>query len=119
MPVSADCDAEWGRTCADLPSPVSTLASEELAPDRTSRQRCWIARDRFFKCLDENSIVDGIRQDAEARAKCGETLKEFEGACSRAWVKYFKEKRVMEYRRDRTVEKIKHEEAAINAMAEK
>ncbi|KAI5281042.1 hypothetical protein KEM54_003426 [Ascosphaera aggregata] len=90
-----------------------------IAPNRNSRQQCWISRDNFFKCLDENEIVDAIREDDKARGKCGEQLKEFEGACARAWVKYFKEKRVMEYNRDKTIEKIKKEEEAINSMAEK
>ncbi|KAI5297986.1 hypothetical protein KEM55_003979 [Ascosphaera atra] len=109
-----------------------------IAPNRSSRQQCWIARDNFFGCLDKHDIVDSIRHDKEARSSCGKEMAEFEGACAKAWVsgypggnegecdigiglrvKYFKEKRVMEYNRDKTIEKIKREEEAMNAAVEK
>ncbi|KAA8646085.1 hypothetical protein EYZ11_003737 [Aspergillus tanneri] len=83
-----------------------------IAPDRSSRQRCWEGRDLFFSCLDENNIIDAIKDDKEARRKCGKEIAEFESACSKTWVKYFKEKRVMEYNRDKTIERIKKEDAA-------
>ncbi|KAL4928462.1 cytochrome c oxidase subunit 6B family protein [Aspergillus undulatus] len=83
-----------------------------IAPDRTSRQKCWESRDRFFACLDNNDIIDSVNGDKEARKKCGKEIVEFEGACASAWVKYFKEKRVMEYNRDKTIERIKREDAA-------
>ncbi|KAJ5211855.1 Cytochrome c oxidase assembly factor 6 [Penicillium cinerascens] len=82
-----------------------------IAPDRTSRARCWEGRDHFFACLDRNDILDGIKNDKEARQKCAKEVAEFEAACSKSWVKYFKEKRVMEYNRDRTIERIKNEDA--------
>ncbi|KAL4772111.1 hypothetical protein BDW60DRAFT_207487 [Aspergillus nidulans var. acristatus] len=50
--------------------------------------------------------------DKEARKKCAKEIAEFEAACSSTWVKYFKEKRVMEYNRDKTIERIKKEDAA-------
>ncbi|BAE56210.1 cytochrome oxidase c subunit VIb-domain-containing protein [Aspergillus pseudonomiae] len=83
-----------------------------IAPDRSSRQKCWEGRDLFFSCLDDNNILDAIKEDKEARRKCGKEIAEFESACSKAWVKYFKEKRVMEYNRDKTIERIKKEDAA-------
>lgn len=57
-----------------------------VAPNRSSRQHCWLARDGFFACLDKHQIVDAIREDEKARASCGEELKQFEGACAKAWV---------------------------------
>ncbi|KAL5364026.1 cytochrome oxidase c subunit VIb-domain-containing protein [Aspergillus floccosus] len=83
-----------------------------IAPDRTSRQRCWEGRDLFFSCLDDNNIIDAIKEDKVARRKCAKEIAEFENACSKTWVKYFKEKRVMEYNRDKTIERIKKEDAA-------
>ncbi|CAI7622775.1 Cytochrome c oxidase assembly factor 6 [Penicillium manginii] len=83
-----------------------------IAPDRTSRKRCWEGRDLFFACLDRNDILDGIKDDKEARRKCAKEVEEFEAACSATWVKYFKEKRVMEYNRDQTIARIKKEDAA-------
>ncbi|KAJ5918696.1 Cytochrome c oxidase assembly factor 6 [Penicillium verhagenii] len=82
-----------------------------IAPDRTSRARCWEGRDSFFACLDRNDILDGIKDDKAARQKCAKEVLEFEAACSQTWVKYFKEKRVMEYNRDKTIERIKKEDA--------
>ncbi|QKX56163.1 uncharacterized protein TRUGW13939_03263 [Talaromyces rugulosus] len=92
----------------------STKASDggRIAPDRSSRQQCWNGRDLFFECLDRNDIVDGIKNDSEARKRCGKEIAEFEGSCAKAWVKYFKEKRVMEYNRDQTIERIKKEDQA-------
>ncbi|KAK2763788.1 hypothetical protein FQN54_009405 [Arachnomyces sp. PD_36] len=85
-----------------------------IAPSRSSRQQCYIARDTFFTCLDAHSILDAVDPKSEggkeARRKCGEEVAEFERACSATWAKYFKEKRVMEYNRDRTIDKIKRED---------
>jgi len=83
-----------------------------VAPDRSSREQCYYARDAFFECLDRGDILDAIKHDGEARRKCAREVVEFETACSKAWVKYFKEKRVMEYNRDKTIERIKKEDDA-------
>lgn len=57
-----------------------------IAPDRTSRERCWEGRDKFFTCLDNNNILDALKNEKEAQSKCGSELAEFEGACAKAWV---------------------------------
>ncbi|KAJ6152464.1 hypothetical protein N7497_006783 [Penicillium chrysogenum] len=59
-----------------------------------------------------NDILDGIKDDKKARQKCASEVAEFEAACSQSWVKYFKEKRVMEFNRDKTIERIQKEDAA-------
>lgn len=66
----------------------SSKASDggRIAPDRTSRQKCWEGRDRFFACLDNNDIIDSVKGDKEARKKCAKEIAEFESACSAAWV---------------------------------
>ncbi|PLN80457.1 cytochrome oxidase c subunit VIb-domain-containing protein [Aspergillus taichungensis] len=99
----------WSSSSTD---PSKASDGGRIAPDRTSRERCWEGRDKFFACLDNNNILDAIKNEKEAQSKCGSELAEFEGACAKAWVKYFKEKRVMEYNRDKTIEKIKKEDAA-------
>ncbi|KAK2846319.1 hypothetical protein FQN49_005843 [Arthroderma sp. PD_2] len=91
-------------------APKKSTDGGSIAPDRSSRQQCWIGRDRFFACLDANNIVDAIKEDGPARSKCSKEVLEFESACSATWVKYFKEKRVMEHRRDQTIERIKRED---------
>lgn len=141
-------------------SAPNTAASDggRIAPNRTSRTHCYEGRDLFFSCLDRNNILDAIKDDKEARRKCGKEVADFEAACSQAWVcffpsfyknlsicpflekglstyvlfcwfylilameidadsaasiqvKYFKEKRVMEYNRDKTIERIQKEDA--------
>lgn len=57
-----------------------------IAPDRSSRARCWEGRDLFFACLDRNDILDGIKNDKDARRKCAKEVEEFEAACSATWV---------------------------------
>lgn len=57
-----------------------------IAPDRSSRARCWDGRDKFFACLDRNEILDAIKDDKEARRKCAKEVEEFEAACSQTWV---------------------------------
>ncbi|EAW09551.1 cytochrome c oxidase subunit 6B family protein [Aspergillus clavatus NRRL 1] len=101
----------WLPWSSDSTTPKASDGGR-IAPDRTSREKCWEGRDNFFACLDKNEIVDSIKEDKEVRRKCGKELAEFEGACAKAWVKYFKEKRVMEYNRDKTIERIKKEDAA-------
>lgn len=66
----------------------STKASDggRIAPDRSSRARCWEGRDAFFACLDRNEILDAIKDDKEARRKCAKEVAEFEAACSQTWV---------------------------------
>jgi cytochrome c oxidase assembly factor 6 len=106
-------------------SPSSTNSQKtssdggRVAPDRSSREQCYHARDVFFECLDRGDILDAIKHDGEARRKCAREVVEFETACSKAWAKYFKERRVMEYNRDKTIERIKNEDDARTAELKK
>ncbi|KAJ5943949.1 hypothetical protein N7516_004117 [Penicillium verrucosum] len=79
-----------------------------IAPDRTSPR----AAGRVAIHSSPNDILDGIKDDKKARQKCAKEVAEFEAACSQSWVKYFKEKRVMEFNRDKTIERIQKEDAA-------
>ncbi|DAA75057.1 TPA_exp: Uncharacterized protein A8136_2155 [Trichophyton benhamiae CBS 112371] len=100
------------------PAPKKAADGGSIAPDRTSRQQCWIGRDKFFACLDANNIIDALKEDSAARSKCSKEIQEFESACSATWAKYFKEKRVMEHRRDQTIQRIKREDVE-SAAAQK
>ncbi|KLJ08517.1 hypothetical protein EMPG_16060 [Blastomyces silverae] len=105
----------WFSSSSETTAAPKAADGGSIAPDRSSRKQCYIARDAFFECLDANNIVDAVREDKTARAKCSKEILDFEGACSKTWVKYFKEKRVMEYKRDQTIAKIKAEDAAMAA----
>lgn len=70
--------------------PKSEKASDggRIAPNRSSREVCYNGRDLFFSCLDRNDILDAVKNDSEARKKCGKEIAEFESACSKAWVRF-------------------------------
>ncbi|CAL3968410.1 hypothetical protein PZA11_004005 [Diplocarpon coronariae] len=94
-----------------LPTPKLSTDGAPIAPDRTQRARCWEARDAFFECLDRNEIVDSIRESEKAEKMCGKEAGGFQGNCASSWVTYFKKRRVMEYQRNKTLEKLKAEGA--------
>ncbi|XP_060099034.1 cytochrome c oxidase assembly factor 6 homolog [Heteronotia binoei] len=54
------------------------------APSMKERQACWEARDKFWKCLDENM---------EDTSKCDKSRSSFESLCPQQWVKYFNRRR--------------------------
>ncbi|KAK4540864.1 hypothetical protein LTR36_008806 [Oleoguttula mirabilis] len=96
------------------PSPTAPEASKDggyIAPDRTARAQCWEGRDAFFHCLQQNGIIDSVKEDAKAREACAPELKEFETHCASSWVTYFKKRRVMEHQRDLTLKKLSAEGA--------
>jgi cytochrome c oxidase assembly factor 6 len=108
-----------------------------VAPDRNAREICWESRDIFFECLDKNNILDAIKEDDKARRVCPKEVADYERDCARSWVgihdfsvlrveyadgkvfqiKYFKQKRVMEYDRDRTLQRIQQDDAKMVAKA--
>jgi len=100
---------------ASTGSPQKSSDGGSIAPSRSSREQCYIARDLFFDCLDEKGIVDATKEDGAARSNCRKQLQEFENACSETWVKYFKEKRVMEHKRSLSIERVKKEDAEMAA----
>ncbi|XP_034019224.1 cytochrome c oxidase assembly factor 6 homolog [Thalassophryne amazonica] len=54
------------------------------APNASERKACWDAKDRLWKCLDDN--------DGKA-ASCQSLQSEFEAKCPAQWVKYFTRRR--------------------------
>jgi cytochrome c oxidase assembly factor 6 len=77
-----------GSTITTTTSNSQKVSSDggRVAPDRSSREQCYYARDMFFECLDRGDILDAIKHDGEARRKCAREVVEFETACSKAWV---------------------------------
>lgn len=73
--------------------------------------RCWEARDAYFKCLDGANIIDSITEKDAAAKACGSEGKAFEANCASSWVKYFKQRRVMEDKKERTLRQLKAEGA--------
>ncbi|KAH9905766.1 oxidoreductase-like protein [Xylariomycetidae sp. FL2044] len=87
------------------------------APDRTERKQCWNARDNFYKCLDNNDVIDSLNGEGKKKADklCAQENKAFEDNCATAWVTYFKRYRVADYQKKQTLAKLEREGA--NKMA--
>ncbi|XP_069825634.1 cytochrome c oxidase assembly factor 6 homolog [Dendropsophus ebraccatus] len=54
------------------------------APSAQERKACWDAKDKYWRCLEDN------REEA---AKCQQMRQSFEGLCPRQWIKYFDKRR--------------------------
>jgi cytochrome c oxidase assembly factor 6 len=122
---------------ASLPPPKISSDGAPIAPDRSQRSHCWEARDLYFDCLEKNGIVDSIKEKDKAEKACSTEGRGFEANCASSWVRscgipvrggrdtvhgnianhlsfkvtYFKKRRVMEYQRNQTLEKLKSEGA--------
>lgn len=64
------------------------VRSGAVAPSRTERQRCYVARDAYFACLDANGIVDALKDEKGAAKACGRQGADFEKDCAAQWVSF-------------------------------
>ncbi|KAE8752182.1 hypothetical protein FOCC_FOCC000975 [Frankliniella occidentalis] len=53
-------------------------------PDKERRQKCWDARDAYWKCLDDGSGERDQREDA-----CKQLKQLLSDSCPPVWVKHF------------------------------
>ncbi|KAF1984154.1 hypothetical protein K402DRAFT_337144 [Aulographum hederae CBS 113979] len=82
-----------------------------IAPDRTERAQCWEARDSYYSCLDRHDILDSLKEGEKAKNCCPEESKQFERNCASSWVKYFKQRRVADWKKEQTRLKLEKENA--------
>lgn len=78
----------------------SKKEGEAEPPSRNKREQCWASRDIYFKCLDKNNIINPLEREKEAKAACGAEDKQFQKDCVASWVKYFKEKRPFDLKKE-------------------
>ncbi|CAF0767967.1 unnamed protein product [Adineta ricciae] len=52
--------------------------------DKKYREKCWLTRDDYWKCLDTNK---------EEKEKCLQLRQLFESSCPATWVTHFDQKR--------------------------
>ena len=71
------------------PTSKAPVDSTPEAPNRNQRVHCWEARDAFFRCLDQNSIIDSIADHELAREQCSKEGVAFEESCASSWVSSF------------------------------
>lgn len=76
----------WLDKASKGPTPSSDGAYE--APDRTSRARCWEARDAYFSCLDRVGILDSIKDQDEALRQCRAESEQLDRECASSWVRH-------------------------------
>lgn len=62
---------------------MSSLSADE-PPSKAQRQICYDARDKYWKCLDENT--------SDSDSICREARKTFEASCLGRWVEHFDKK---------------------------
>ncbi|KAI9745883.1 MAG: hypothetical protein M1818_000564 [Claussenomyces sp. TS43310] len=103
----------FSSTSPSPPAPKISSDGTPIAPDRSQRSKCWEARDAYFSCLDKHDIVDSLSSvnKSKANKECAQESKGFETNCATSWVQYFKKRRVMEYQRNKQLEKLKAEGA--------
>ncbi|KAM9960507.1 hypothetical protein ACTFIW_009649 [Dictyostelium discoideum] len=93
--------SENNKNNNDNEKPLNEMTKEERtnyslrrAPDyhgkeesvlNSSRTKCWEARDKYFKCLDDNKEDD---------SKCKEFYNELNNSCLKSWSEYFIKKRI-------------------------
>lgn len=55
-------------------------------PDKSSRQKCWDARDKYWECLEKYSPNFNRNNQSEKEPKECESLRKlFEGGCPSQW----------------------------------
>ncbi|KAI9827107.1 MAG: hypothetical protein M1826_006471 [Phylliscum demangeonii] len=99
------------------PAPGPRLSKDGTpeAPSRRERERCYEARDAFFRCLDQHDIIDSIKDEALAKRHCASGLTAFGQACTSTWVVHFKKRRTMEHQKALAVAKIRAEGGFVTA----
>ncbi|KAH3674315.1 hypothetical protein WICMUC_003387 [Wickerhamomyces mucosus] len=81
----------------------SSETKEQIAPNRSKREVCWNSRDKYLDCLEKNNI-DNPLDDKYAKVlkdKCSKESSNFDQNCAKSWVHYFKEKYVVDLKKER------------------
>ncbi|KAK9353861.1 cytochrome oxidase c subunit VIb-domain-containing protein [Lipomyces doorenjongii] len=84
---------------------------------RSEREKCWIARDKYFACLDKNRITSVANQDSSV---CANERSDVDSLCRQSWVDYFIQRRertlqidaMKRYRMQQAHEELEAREAA-------
>ena len=78
----------WFSTSSKPPNETAAPSTDGayIAPDRSTRAKCYEARDRFFDCLEQNGIIDSIREKEKAGKACATEEKGMAMTCAASWV---------------------------------
>ena len=83
-------------------SPFGDDSKKELKNTRSQRKLCWDSRDKYFECLNSINVINALSEKNQPLIKksCQQQEDEFEKNCVDSWIRYFKEKRVDDYRKE-------------------
>lgn len=80
-------------------------------PTRSERQKCWLARDTYFACLDNHAVDDPLKHPTIDKKECKSESAQMDQDCAREWVKYFKQWRVADLQKRRRLEELRKQGA--------
>lgn len=81
--------------------------------DRSSRRQCWDARDSYFRCLDSIDVINALdpAKQKQIAKNCSQDETRFHNSCAESWIKYFKEKRVVDYKKEKFLREMEEQKA--------
>jgi cytochrome c oxidase assembly factor 6 len=91
----------------------SSSTAQTAAPNRSKREQCWDARDAYLSCLEKNNVENPLddKYASVIKKECSKQENEFEGKCVKSWVHYFKEKYVVDNKRERFLKEMEEKGA--------
>lgn len=89
----------------------SSTPETTTPPNRSERKKCWESRDLYNSCLDRIHVDNPFDKEKQGliNKECGKEDKQFAQDCAASWVKYFKEKRPFEIKKERLLKEAKQE----------
>lgn len=72
-----------------------------MPPTREEREKCYEARDFYFKCLDVNDS-----DKSSNNSICAVLNRKFNENCLKSWVEHFENEREKEIQRKQTVKRL-------------
>ncbi|GME87484.1 unnamed protein product [Ambrosiozyma monospora] len=84
-------------------------------PNRSKREKCWESRDLYFQCLDKIDVSNPFDKNSQKKINknCHAEDKQFQKDCVASWVKYFKEKRPFDLKKEKMLAEAKQEGAEV------
>jgi cytochrome c oxidase assembly factor 6 len=92
-------------------SSSTTQPQQDEMRKKSSRQHCWDARDQYFACLEKHNIDNDITDSKSAQKNCKPEDDFFQQQCISSWVKYFREKRISDIKKNRRIQELEGEGA--------
>ncbi|AMD20224.1 HDL520Cp [Eremothecium sinecaudum] len=82
---------------------------------RSARKQCWESRDEYFKCLDKINVVNALdpKNADMIKSHCKAEETKFDQDCATSWIKYFKEKRVVDIKKEKMLQNMEKEGAQL------